>query len=374
MRQKRYFIRLIFGETILFAAMLSGCNQTSVANIQPTIPLTPIATFTPAPMPTPTLHLPQFRKIVFYSEREYHKTYIVDADGSSLAQMFEAYPVIWSPNGQYIVFTSNHALYVMDIKTKTKTPITVPDHNIISRSVWSPDSKKLAMRSLTGDGQGKVYIADIEKIQQGIQGESITLIREGVDAYELAWSPDSNYLTLSYQVEMHESYQVMVLNVSTKEIALAFNGMGQMWSPDGKQIVFVSVLNGGANIFLIKNVAEAMERFKSGKVVNYQHLTTLNTYNKSPVWSPDGKKIVFASGRDGNWEIYVMNADGSNQTRLTNHPDVDMQPAWSYDGKQIAFVSTRDGNQEIYVINADGSNLLRLTNNDTTDSDPVWMP
>ncbi|MHC4335208.1 MAG: TolB family protein [Planctomycetota bacterium] len=66
-------------------------------------------------------------------------------------------------------------------------------------------------------------------------------------------------------------------------------------------------------------------------------------------------KIAFVSERDGNSEIYVMNADGSAQKNLTNNPASDEAPNWSPDGKMIAFASFRDGNYEIYVMNADGS-------------------
>ena len=67
-------------------------------------------------------------------------------------------------------------------------------------------------------------------------------------------------------------------------------------------------------------------------------------------------KIAFVSNEDGNQEIYVMNADGSNPTRLTNNSDVDFLPAWSPDGTSIAFVSRiGEGNFEIYVMDADGS-------------------
>lgn len=85
-------------------------------------------------------------------------------------------------------------------------------------------------------------------------------------------------------------------------------------------------------------------------------------------------KIAFASDRDGNDEIYVMNADGSNQHRLTDNPTRDWDPAWSPDGMKIAFVSYRDGNAEIYVMNADGSNQHRLTNSPTWDWFPAWSP
>ena len=95
----------------------------------------------------------------------------------------------------------------------------------------------------------------------------------------------------------------------------------------------------------------------------------------SPVWSPDGSKIAFKTARHGNWEVNVMNADGSGQTRLTNHPDIDIYPAWSPDGKRIAFQSWRDGGApEVYVMNADGSGQTRLTNNSVFDGSPAWSP
>ena len=75
-----------------------------------------------------------------------------------------------------------------------------------------------------------------------------------------------------------------------------------------------------------------------------------------------------------DWEICVMDADGSNQTNLTNDPAVDEYPCWSPDGNKIAFVSERDGNGEIYVMDADGSNLKNLTNNPAYDDSPSWSP
>lgn len=81
--------------------------------------------------------------------------------------------------------------------------------------------------------------------------------------------------------------------------------------------------------------------------------------------------IVFQSDRDGNNEIYVMDADGKNQRRLTNSGASDEQPTWSPSGQKIAFVSKRDGNKEIYVTDADGNNPRRLTNNEASDASPA---
>ena len=86
-------------------------------------------------------------------------------------------------------------------------------------------------------------------------------------------------------------------------------------------------------------------------------------------------RIVFTSFRDGNFEIYVMDADGGNQVNLTDHPSYDGQPDWSPDGAKIAFVSTRDdAGSQIYVMDADGKNPIRLTDGQGTKGHPDWSP
>jgi hypothetical protein len=85
-------------------------------------------------------------------------------------------------------------------------------------------------------------------------------------------------------------------------------------------------------------------------------------------------KIVFSSQRDGNSEIYVMNADGSNQTRLTNDAASDQTPVFNAEGSKIAFTSDRDGEDDVYVMNADGSNVQRLTSASGADVAPAFSP
>jgi len=97
-------------------------------------------------------------------------------------------------------------------------------------------------------------------------------------------------------------------------------------------------------------------------------------YDDSPSWSPDGRKITFRTLRDGNFEIYMMDADGSNPIRLTDDPASDGLPAWSPDGTKIAFQSDRDGNFEIYVMDADGSRPVNLTKDPARDAAPAWKP
>lgn len=84
-------------------------------------------------------------------------------------------------------------------------------------------------------------------------------------------------------------------------------------------------------------------------------LTNNAFWDDEPTASRDGKRIAFASDRDGNDEIYTMDIDGSNVLRLTNNQAKDGLPAFSPDGTQIVFFSERDGNVEIYRMNVDGS-------------------
>lgn len=114
---------------------------------------------------------------------------------------------------------------------------------------------------------------------------------------------------------------------------------------------------------------------------NVTRLTTNDYGNMYPSWSPDGSKIAWSSNR-GNWDIFVMNADGSGETQLTTDGNQDRQPTWSPDGSKIAFQTPRDMDQtainELYVMNADGSGQTRLTDITSicvnTSNCSVWEP
>ena len=81
--------------------------------------------------------------------------------------------------------------------------------------------------------------------------------------------------------------------------------------------------------------------------------------------------IAFVSARDGNWEIYVMTAQGADVRRLTDGPAQDGYPSWSADGREIVFTSDRDSNMEVYVMAADGSGQRNLTHDDAWDFSPI---
>jgi dipeptidyl aminopeptidase/acylaminoacyl peptidase len=107
---------------------------------------------------------------------------------------------------------------------------------------------------------------------------------------------------------------------------------------------------------------------------NQTRLTNNSVSDFEPAWSPDGRRIAFVSSRDNNNEIYSMKSDGSDVTRLTNEFAQDELPAWSPDGRYILFVSTRDNNEEIYLMNANGTDMRRLTNQRLRDTEPTWSP
>ena len=129
------------------------------------------------------------------------------------------------------------------------------------------------------------------------------------------------------------------------------------------QIVFQSDRDGGFEIYLMNTDGSALSRLTSNPAIDV-----------FPDWSPDGSRIVFTSDREGDPDIFIINADGTNLTRLTDDPASDVLPRWSPDGNSIAFVSNRDGNDEIYVMSAEGGDIRRLTNDTADDLFPHWSP
>jgi TolB protein len=126
--------------------------------------------------------------------------------------------------------------------------------------------------------------------------------------------------------------------------------------------------------------------FSSGKAGDYdiwrldlgtkdiKQLTSGSYMNDCPKWSPNGKRIIFVSNRSGTPEIWVMNEDGSAQKRITATERWHNTPAWSPNGEQIVFCANYDGNVNIYTMNLDGSGLKQITDYEGMDLTPQYSP
>jgi Tol biopolymer transport system component len=134
------------------------------------------------------------------------------------------------------------------------------------------------------------------------------------------------------------------------------------WSPDGSRIAFLSSRGGNReNIYVMNADGSGQSRLTND--------TVFAAYPYS--WSPDGSRLAFAAGQTKG-HIFVVATDGSGLTRMTSDSVADGSPAWSPDGTKIAFVRADGSDSRIYVMKADGSAVIRLTNASASDYDPHW--
>ena len=252
---------------------------------------------------------------------------------------------------------------------------------------WSPDGQKITFASFRDKhqfrGGGPIFAEIYVMNPDGTNLINLTQSPERADMSS-SWSPDGKQIVFgSIDLPFNQDIWVMDADGGNPRNLTNHPAIDRSpdWSPAGQQIAFESDRNrdwefehavwGNWEIYVMNTDG-----------ANPINLTNHLSVDREPDWSPDGNQIVFTSDRDGNREIYVMNADGTNSINLTNHLAADNGPAWSPDGMRIAFNSNRDGdwekdpkdNWEIYVMNADGTNPINLTNHLSWDSGPAWEP
>ena len=193
--------------------------------------------------------------------------------------------------------------------------------------VWSPDGTKIAFTRARGPSN-EIYVINSSRSGQR------KLTHGGHDP---SWSPDGRRIAFT------SGPGIWVINADgTGKRRLARNGAGAAWSPDGNWIAFI----GDRAMFLIRPDGSGTRR-----------LTQIAEVSNGPIWSPDSTQIGFPSGG----AIYVVGLDGHGKRRLTRGPIENDDPAWSPDGRKIAFTRGMYPECDVWVMNANGSRQRRLT-------------
>ena len=231
-------------------------------------------------------------------------------------------------------------------------------------SRWSGDCSGAGPCVVTMDGDKTVTAIFVTRFTLTTMAEPSsggTVSPEGTTSYDagtqvtVSATPATGYNFSGWSGDCSGSGSCVVTMDGDKSVTARFTSTAA--------IVFHSSRDGNSEIYVMDTDGS-----------NITRLTNNTTADLDPNWAHDGNKIAFVAARDGNSEIYVMNVDGSSPVNLTNNDAEDISPAWSPDGTRIAFVSTRGEQQDIYVMDADGSNQTKLTDDDHLDDSPDWSP
>jgi len=300
-------------------------------NLTSSLAEVPVVSAPPPPTPTsdelathPTETPELTGKLVFQVCNGCH-IYVINADGSGLRRLTDGMDPAWSPDGQKVAFArwrDPRGIYVIDEDGSNETLLF--GWSQAKAPAWSPDGSHIVFTRRYGGRE--------EDVEMSFWGFHWTL-------------PAHPWWKLGLvRVEDHYFTELLCYDHS----------FSPTWSPDGKVIAYDS--DYGLHL-------TATDGSFGGQTYG-RHINALSTdvRDTSPAWSPDGSKIAFMFNQHDHWEIYVMNADGSNRVRLTKEepftprPPHNVSPAWSPDGRHIAFFTDRNEKWELYVMNADGSN------------------
>jgi tol-pal system beta propeller repeat protein TolB len=223
---------------------------------------------------------------------------------------------------------------------------------------WSPDGTVLLYWTYSA----QPYVSD----EYWLDADGKTdVFANGVQPY-VSFSPDGQTVVLCTAMEDGD-IEVGTVPAAGGDFTRLTNSPGKdfmpAWSPDGKTIAFASERDGPTHIYLM-----------DADGGNPRRLTDNDLLEAAPAWSPDGSQIAFFGGSDSEiTNVYVVNADGSGTTNITNQASgYNEDPSWSPDGQMIVFWSDRSGDHEVYAIRADGSGLVNLTNSPGPDENPDW--
>lgn len=236
----------------------------------------------------------------------------------------------------------------------------------LSKSDAHSTSKEQLLFTSKRDGNFEVY-------RMNDDGTNVSnLSNHSATDYGLNWSPDGKYI-LFYSDRTGNEEVWRMHNDGTNLVNLTHAPSSERaasYSPNGQTIVFTSDRdNKTKDLYLMDSNGANVRRLTNNKV-----------YCESPEWTNDGKQIVYtmlvqrdSTDQNFNGEIFIINADGSNQRRLTNRDGFDSGADISPDGKKISFYGKSElGNYDIFIMNLDGSDIMNLTNDQIEDYSPSW--
>jgi len=322
-----------------------------------------------------SLSLPTPGKIAFISDREGKPfIYVMNPDGSNPTKIGSWFGIAntfcWSPDGTKIAFIdADNWLCLVGADGKNLSRLAeIPSYSIS----WSPDGGKIAASGQIAAGCLDIYTVDVDT------GKLKNLTNTpDMEEWWLAWSPDSDKIAFVAYNPPNCDISLMDADGNNQTTIASEYGICEelTWSPGGEEISYVWYTEGETGPEGICRDVCLVDTRDGSKV----KLTDSPKYDDRDVsWSPDGTKIAFSSRRQVvNMQIYVMNADGSQLNNLTAGESSNYLPSWSPDGKRIVF--TRSGphpaGKDICIMDADGSNVTKLTITPNIDDYlALWSP
>lgn len=289
----------------------------------------------------------------------------------------ESFPA-WSPDGSQLVYFSlqdnQYRLQARDIAGSPLGSLLLVRGGL-GYPAWSPDGRSIAY-SEERDGHAAIYLIDVTCLiyQADCIPEKLTDYR----AELLQWSPDGSQMVFMSNCE--NNCDLYLLNLSSHSVVqLTNNGLYDAfpsWSPDGKRIVFMSSRRTSFELYLLDlTCASAPGTCED----NLQRLTDNRDFDGFPLWSPDGRRILYSSQRDGDFNLYELDTACLNEQptsceqtarALTSSPASDISPAWSPDGRWIAFVS----DNRLAVMPAGGGPIRYLVDGVQPNQALLWQP